>query len=79
MMFETAPFTILLTLDELLYNLFCSTTASAHILFLSVSLKTALMQPTVPHSSSAHTRHEMSQITALHLTNIIYSSNSSKQ
>lgn len=78
-MFETTSFTILPTLDELLYNLFCLTTASVHILSLSLSPKTLLMQPAVPHDSSAHTRHEMSQITALHLANIIYSSNSFEQ
>jgi len=50
MMFETTSLTILLTLDELLYNLFCLT-ASVHILSLSLSPKTLLTQPTVPHDS----------------------------
>lgn len=79
MMFEPTSLTILLTLDELLYNLFCLTTASVHILSLFIPKDSINAAHCAAWQRNAHMRHEMSQITALHLANIIYSSNSFKQ
>lgn len=60
MMFEATSFTILPTLDELLYNLFCLTTASVHILSLSLSPQTLLM----PHfATRQQCPHEAQNVT----------------
>lgn len=79
MMFETTSVTTLLTLDEPLYNLFCLTTASVHIPSLFIPKDSINAAHCAAWQHNAHTRHKMSQITALHLANIIYSPNSFKQ